>query len=187
MGVTLPSENLDEFYRELCSYLDTFPAECFEASVKADAIVDLSELTLENVAKIDLLAPFGQENAVPHYLARGVFLEQAKAVGAEKNHLSARLSDGVDSVAAIMFRAQHRGDAQVQMRARCGVPSADRYVEELQKRQSDGRSYRTARCFGLPMLRSGDHFLSSRAERFVLRYVSLCFFWGTRRTFECFR
>ena len=53
------------------------------------------ELTLENVAKIDLLAPFGQENAVPHYLARGVFLEQAKAVGAEKNHLSARLSDGL--------------------------------------------------------------------------------------------
>ena len=33
VGVTLPSENLDEFYRELCSYLDTFPAECFEASV----------------------------------------------------------------------------------------------------------------------------------------------------------
>ena len=165
VGVTLPSENLDEFYRELCSYLDTFPAECFEASVKADALVDLSELTLENVAKIDLLAPFGQENAVPHYLARGVFLEQAKAVGAEKNHLSARLSDGVDSVAAIMFRAPNIAEM-----LRC------KYVEELQKRQSDGGPYRTARCFGLPMLRSGDHLLSSRAERFILRYVSLCFF-----------
>lgn len=123
VGVTLPSENLDEFYRELCSYLDTFPAECFEASVKADAIVDLSELTLENVAKIDLLAPFGQENAVPHYLARGVFLEQAKAVGAEKNHLSARLSDGVDSVAAIMFRAPNIAEM---LRCKCALDAVFR-------------------------------------------------------------
>ena len=123
MGVTLPSENLDEFYRELCSYLDTFPAECFEASVKADAIVDLSELTLENVAKIDLLAPFGQENAVPHYLARGVFLEQAKAVGAEKNHLSARLSDGVNSVAAIMFRAPNITEL---LRCKCALDAVFR-------------------------------------------------------------
>lgn len=123
VGVTLPSENLDEFYRELCSYLDTFPAECFEASVKADAIVDLSELTLENVAKIDLLAPFGQENAVPHYLARGVFLEQAKAVGAEKNHLSARLSDGVNSVAAIMFRAPNITEL---LRCKCALDAVFR-------------------------------------------------------------
>lgn len=123
VGVTLPSANLGEFYRELCSYLDTFPAECFEASVKADAIVDLSEITLENVAKIDLLAPFGQENAVPHYLARGVFLEQAKAVGAEKNHLSARLSDGVDSVAAIMFRAPNIAEM---LRCKCALDAVFR-------------------------------------------------------------
>ena len=103
-------------------------------------------------------------------------MEQAKAVGAEKNHLSARLSDGVDSVAAIMFRAPNIAE-MLQMCARCGVPSADRYVEELQKRQSDGGPYRTARCFGLPMLQSGDHLLSSRAEaiHIVIRVPLLLF------------
>lgn len=103
VGVTLPEENLDEFYRALCAYMDALPASSFEAKVEADALVDLGELTLDNVAKLDLLAPFGQENPVPHYLAAGVFLMQAKAVGANKDHLSATLSDGVDSVSSIMF------------------------------------------------------------------------------------
>ena len=105
VGVTLPSENLDEFYRELCAYMDKLPAASFEAKVVADAVVDLGELTLDNVAKIDRLAPFGQENPVPHYLAAGVFLTQAKAVGAQKDHLSAQLFDGVHGVSCIMFHA----------------------------------------------------------------------------------
>ena len=103
VGVTLPEENLDEFYRALCAYMDTLPAAAFEPKVEVDALVDLGELTLDNVAKIELLAPFGQENPVPHYLAAGVFLVQAKAVGVNKDHLSATLSDGVNSVSSIMF------------------------------------------------------------------------------------
>ena len=107
VGVTLPSANLDEFYRELCAYMDKLPAESFEPKIKADAIVDLGELTLDNVAKVDLLAPFGQENPVPHYLAAGAFLTQTKAVGANKDHLSGQLSDGVHRVACIMFHCPH--------------------------------------------------------------------------------
>lgn len=107
VGVTLPSNNLDAFYRELCAYLDALPAESFEPKIKADAVVDLGELTLDNVAKVDLLAPFGQENPVPHYLAAGAFLTQAKAVGANKDHLSGQLSDGVHQVSCIMFHCPH--------------------------------------------------------------------------------
>ena len=107
VGVTLPAENLDAFYHELCAYMDTLPAESFEPKVRADAVVDLGELTLDNVAKVDLLAPFGQENPIPRYLAPGVFLAQAKAVGANKDHLSGQLSDGVHSVSAIMFHCAH--------------------------------------------------------------------------------
>ena len=117
VGVTLPSENLEAFYQELCAYLDELPAESFEAKIVCDALVDLGELTLENVAKVDLLAPFGQENPVPHYLAAGVFLAQAKAVGANKDHLSAQLSDGVNSVPSIMFHC-----ASIQELLSCRTP-----------------------------------------------------------------
>ncbi|WP_251198445.1 single-stranded-DNA-specific exonuclease RecJ [Anaerotardibacter muris] len=104
VGVTLPAKNLDAFYQELCAYMDALPAESFEGKIVADALVDLGELTLDNVAKIERLAPFGQENPKPCYLAAGVFLMQPKAVGAQKDHLSAQLSDGVHNVSAIMFR-----------------------------------------------------------------------------------
>lgn len=109
VGVTLPEENLTAFHDALCAYMDALPAESFEPKMIADAVVDLGELTLDNVAKVDLLAPFGQENPTPHYLASGVFLVQAKAVGANKDHLSAQLSDGVHSVSSIMF---HCADLQ---------------------------------------------------------------------------
>ena len=49
------------------------------------------------------LAPFGQENPVPCFLARDVTLTNCRAVGAEKNHFSCTLSDGRNTVAGIMF------------------------------------------------------------------------------------
>ncbi|MDO5108285.1 MAG: DEAD/DEAH box helicase, partial [Coriobacteriaceae bacterium] len=71
--------------------------------MEIDSAVDLGELTLENVAAIDRLAPFGQENPLPCFLARNVIMTNCRAVGADKNHFSCTLTDGRASVAAIMF------------------------------------------------------------------------------------
>ncbi len=50
-------------------------ARRFHSRIEVDASLDLSELTLENVAKLDLLAPFGQENPWPSFSGawRGYF------------------------------------------------------------------------------------------------------------------
>lgn len=103
VGVTLPADALPEFTRELCAYMDTLPPEDFIPKITVDAQVDLAELTLENVEKLELLAPFGQENASPHFLAHGVIISSGRAVGADKNHLSCTLTDGIHTLSSIMF------------------------------------------------------------------------------------
>lgn len=103
VGVTLPSALLPEFERRLIAYMDELPEGEFHPLIEIDACVALDELTLDSVAKLDALAPFGQENLMPVYLARDVTLMNCRAVGAEKNHFSCVLSDGRATVSGIMF------------------------------------------------------------------------------------
>lgn len=107
VGVTLPTANLQVFADRLNEYMLSLPEEDFMPKVEVDALVDFSELDLETVGQLDRLAPFGQENPVPRFLAHGVSIAQGRAVGAEKNHLSCTLSDGSYSLNCIMF---HCGD-----------------------------------------------------------------------------
>lgn len=103
VGVTLPASKLPEFSERLCAYMENLPEDSFHPLVEIDALVDLDELTLESVDALSRLAPFGQENLTPRYLARNVRLTNCRAVGAGKNHLACTLTDGVSSVDAIMF------------------------------------------------------------------------------------
>ncbi|MDO4182005.1 MAG: single-stranded-DNA-specific exonuclease RecJ [Coriobacteriia bacterium] len=106
VGVTLPTANLGAFTQRLCDYMDTLPADDFCPRTDIDALVDLGELTLDNAAKLELLAPFGQENQIPTFLARNVVLTNCRAVGADKNHLSCSLTDGRSTTAGIMFHCK---------------------------------------------------------------------------------
>ena len=103
VGVTLPVNKLEEFSARLCTFMDALPQAAFHPAISVDARVALSELTLTNVRKLDMLAPFGQENPVPCYMAPNVTLVNHRAVGAGKNHFSCNLSDGTAQTAAIMF------------------------------------------------------------------------------------
>lgn len=106
IGVTLPADRLDEFRERLCGYMDTLPESEFIPSVDIDACVRLEELTLDSVGQIRRLAPFGQENPEPKLLARNVSLVDKRAVGADKTHLSCKLTDGIAKVSAIMFNCE---------------------------------------------------------------------------------
>lgn len=115
VGVTLPTNKLDEFTARLNEYMAALPAESFLPRVKIDACVDLDELTLENVSQLEKLAPFGQENPVPKFLARDVMLTNCRAVGADKNHFSCALSDGRNTLQSIMFHC-----SDIEMLTHCG-------------------------------------------------------------------
>ena len=110
VGVTLPAANLPEFTRRLQAYMDALPESAFAPMTEVDAVVRLDELTLPAVQMLDALAPFGQENPVPHFLARNVTLENCRAVGADKNHFSCSLTNGRASVGAILFHCENIQD-----------------------------------------------------------------------------
>lgn len=103
VGLTLPAKNLPAFQARMIEYMNTLPQSEFEPMISIDCSVSLAEFTLDNVAQIDVLAPFGQENPEPVFLARNVLLENSRAVGADKTHLSCQLTDGRSSVSAILF------------------------------------------------------------------------------------
>ena len=103
VGVTLPAKNLDEFARRLDEYMQKLPEAAFHPITEVDARVTLDELTLDTVALVDRLAPFGQENPQPVYLAQGVTLVNCRAVGQTKDHFACTLTNGRASVAGIMF------------------------------------------------------------------------------------
>ena len=125
VGVTLKADKIPEFTERLCAYMDALPPEDFIPRIDVDASVDLSELTLANVEKLDLLAPFGQENSSPHFLAHGVMMAGGRAVGADKNHLSCTLTDGMHSLNCIMF---HCSDVAALLNCGCALDA----VFELQ-------------------------------------------------------
>ncbi|WP_165062829.1 single-stranded-DNA-specific exonuclease RecJ [Adlercreutzia sp. ZJ154] len=110
VGVTLPAKNLPEFTRRLQEYMQMLPESEFKPITEVDAIVSLDELTLQSVQMMDALAPFGQENPVPHFLARNVTLENCRAVGADKNHFSCNLTNGRTSIGAILFHCENIQD-----------------------------------------------------------------------------
>lgn len=132
VGVTLPTKNLTAFHQRLCEYMDQLPSDAFCPRIEVDASVNLSELTKENVEKIELLAPFGQENKVPRFLAHSVTLAYSRAVGADKNHLSVTFSDGRSSLEGIMFHCKN-----IEELKRC--PSVVDAVFELQIDEWKGR------------------------------------------------
>ncbi|MDU1909502.1 MAG: DEAD/DEAH box helicase, partial [Eggerthella sp.] len=133
-GVTLPADKLPEFERRLCAYMDALPEGAFHPLVEIDSCVSLDELTLDNVAQLDKLAPFGQEHPVPVYLARDVMLANCRAVGAEKNHFSCSLSDGRATVSGIMF---HCSDIESLMRTDSVVNAAfEVQIDEWRGRKS---------------------------------------------------
>ena len=103
VGITLKTKDIPAFTKALCDYLDKLPEDDFHPLIEIDTCINLDELTLETVGALKQVAPFGQENPTPCFLARDVLLTHCRAVGAEKNHFSCTLTNGRSSISGIMF------------------------------------------------------------------------------------
>lgn len=105
VGVTCEVDRIDAFRERLQQVMAELPDEAFVDRGEVTALASLSELTLENIANLEILQPFGQGNKRPNLGLRGVFMENRVRVGYDGNHLRFQAVDGVSSVPAIMFRA----------------------------------------------------------------------------------
>ena len=105
VGVTLEAANLDAFRDRLEEVLDRLPAEQFQDTGEVTTLVSLQEMTIDNIASLEVLQPFGQGNKKPLLGACGVLMKNRSRVGYSNNHLCFSATDGFTTVPAIMFRA----------------------------------------------------------------------------------
>ncbi len=107
-GFTLRTERVPEFVAclqaiaaEQLADLDLRPV------LKADAEVTLADLTPELLDALRWLEPTGFGNPRPRFVARGLRVLSARAVGSDGSHLKLILGDGTARHEAIAFRQGH--------------------------------------------------------------------------------
>ncbi len=108
-GFTIASENLDALRGRLKRIAERELEEVeLTPTLSIDAEVKLSEMDWATQAQLERLKPYGYANPVPLFLSRGVEVRDARAVGAEGEHLKLTLSDGRAIWDAIAFDQGHR-------------------------------------------------------------------------------
>ena len=101
-GFRMRAENLDPLRRELEAIVRTTVGEAeMIPTVQADAEVSLHEVNFSMLEQISPLAPFGEGNPEPRFLARSLRVVSAKVVGSR--HLKLKVSQGDSIVEAIGF------------------------------------------------------------------------------------
>ena len=109
-GLTIKAQDLNDFSSKLEAHMQTLDKKAFEKTFETDLEVALHELTVENVAELKALEPFGNGNEEPLFLTRNVLIKRAKAVGESHNHLSCNITDGAYGGQGIMFNVSNIED-----------------------------------------------------------------------------
>jgi single-stranded-DNA-specific exonuclease len=106
-GLSLSPASLDAFRARLnqLAQLALKPDE-LQPSLRLDAEVSLSEISLESLAALDLLRPTGQGNPAPQFFARSLTLQQpSRRMGTTQQHLKMYVTDGTTSHEAVWWGA----------------------------------------------------------------------------------
>ncbi len=101
-GLTLPAANIPAFTEAILAYAarrhDIMPTSL----LLLDRLIQPQEMTLSNIAALQLLEPFGEGNEQPVFLIENLLLEGIYPVG-EGKHLRLKLSKNGQSFYAIYF------------------------------------------------------------------------------------
>ncbi len=103
VGLTLQAERFDEFKTRLENYFSKLPEDEFVSAVPVDGVLTFDDLTMDQVASLARLEPFGEDNPEPVFAITNAFINRARAVGSKKNHLSFSITNGISDAAAIYF------------------------------------------------------------------------------------
>ncbi len=91
-GCALRAEDLPAFREGLARTLEgRVPPEGLRAALEVDAELPLNALSLEVVADLERLAPFGAGNPQPLFLGRGLQVREARSIGREGVHRRLRV------------------------------------------------------------------------------------------------
>jgi len=106
-GLTIRPENLDALRGRLNELARrALKPDQLQPSLRIDAEVALSDLTLARVAEINLLKPFGQGNPPVRLAARSLLHERPlQRIGAERQHVKMWVADGTTTHEAVWWGA----------------------------------------------------------------------------------
>jgi single-stranded-DNA-specific exonuclease len=106
-GLKIEEASVDAFRDEFLEYAQAeFAPELREPSIKIDAEAILSQLNLQTVQQIEMLAPFGQGNPRPVLCTTGVTLtEPPKYLGSGERHIAMRVLHCGTRLRAVAFGA----------------------------------------------------------------------------------
>ena len=102
-GLEIEEEKLPAFRQAINEWAVAHTASTGPATLQLDAVVELGELTLENVQELGRLAPFGRENPTPVLLVQNAVVDGVWAMGAEGRHTRVRLRQGNHTLFASVF------------------------------------------------------------------------------------
>lgn len=104
-GFSLPSDQVETFQEMVQSYArESFPVMP-EFTLEADKLLLPEELTLENIASLSVLAPFGEGNSVPVFAVCHAVLQQLLPLS-NGIHTKLRVTYGTMTMDLLLFRTK---------------------------------------------------------------------------------
>ena len=116
-GLTILAERVPELKRRLnLAIRENCDEDAYIPVQEYDALLPLSQATLDMVDTLQLLEPTGYGNPAARFLSTGVYLQQARRVGQAGSHLKATFLDGNtvrDGIGFSLGELADRGLSQV--------------------------------------------------------------------------
>ncbi|MFT0799943.1 single-stranded-DNA-specific exonuclease RecJ [Bacillus swezeyi] len=109
-GMTLSQDDVSSLRERINRQAEAvLTAEDFIPVQEVDLCCRLEEITVDSIAEMNMLAPFGTGNPKPFVLVSDVKIDEARRIGANKNHLKLLLADGESKLDCIGF---YKGDIE---------------------------------------------------------------------------
>lgn len=102
-GLSIRRENLPAFRQAVNRWAAKVAPVIQPPPLNVDAPVQLGVLTEENVASLDLLAPFGSGNPAPLFVVRNAVIEGVYPAGATGRHSRVRITQAGAGIYAMLF------------------------------------------------------------------------------------
>ncbi|MGV3244124.1 single-stranded-DNA-specific exonuclease RecJ [Staphylococcus sp. 11261D007BR] len=87
-GLTLPIENVEQLKTALNEWMDKTVSDIdLKPTCRIDALIDEADITIDNIASIERLRPFGMDFEKPTFQLNQMTINQVKAIGQNNKHL----------------------------------------------------------------------------------------------------
>lgn len=106
-GMTIQHYRLSQLEVQLQQIAEQLVAEDFIPCVTVDAVCTLQDLSLEAIAQLELLAPFGVGNPSPRVMLRDVMVKEQRMIGKQSQHLKLTLAQAQLTLDAVAFQRSH--------------------------------------------------------------------------------